>query len=173
MKLIEVLDTEYKLFVDLDGVLADFAKAASKLMDEPFDFKHYNTDKEFRNHMWSCVNPYVKAGGPFWENMDMLPDAQVLWNYVRKYKPTILTATGRKNQENVAAQKRAWVRKHLGDYKVITVQDGADKAKHLVDNGVLIDDSPKAINPWKSSGGIGILHTSAKHSIEQLKELNL
>lgn len=173
MKLIEVLDIEYKLFVDLDGVLADFSKSAALLMGEPFKFSRYNTDKEFQKRMWSFINPYVKSGGKFWEDMDMLPDAKVLWNYVRKYNPTILTATGRKNQENIGAQKRAWVHKHLGDYNVIVVQDAADKVKHLVDTGVLIDDSPKAINPWNSDGGIGILHTSAKHSIEQLKELGL
>jgi hypothetical protein len=173
MKLTEILKTEYKLFVDLDGVLSDFEKAAEHLMKEPFKFSRYNSDKEFQKRMWSAINPHVKAGGKFWEDMDMLPDAKVLWNYVKKYNPTILTATGRQNQENVGVQKRAWVKKHLGNYKVITVQDAADKVKHLVDNGVLIDDSPKAINPWNADGGIGILHTSAKTSIEKLKELGL
>ena len=38
-------------------------------------------------------------------------------------------------------------------------------------NNVLIDDRPKNIEAWEAAGGIGIIHTSAKNTIEQLKKL--
>ena len=36
---------------------------------------------------------------------------------------------------------------------------------------VLIDDRPKNIEAWEAAGGIGILHTSAADTIDQLKKL--
>ena len=40
-----------------------------------------------------------------------------------------------------------------------------------MDGNVLIDDEPKNIEAWEDAGGIGILHTSAKETINKLKEL--
>ena len=40
-----------------------------------------------------------------------------------------------------------------------------------MDGNVLIDDRPKNIEAWENAGGIGILHTSAKETINKLKEL--
>ena len=35
----------------------------------------------------------------------------------------------------------------------------------------MIDDRPKNIEAWENAGGIGILHKSAKHTIDELKKL--
>ena len=40
-----------------------------------------------------------------------------------------------------------------------------------VDETILIDDRMHSIGPWRSAGGIGILHTSASQSIGELKTL--
>ena len=40
-------------------------------------------------------------------------------------------------------------------------------------NHILIDDRLSNIEQWRSQGGIGILHTSAVNTIQQLKELGL
>jgi len=40
-------------------------------------------------------------------------------------------------------------------------------------NKILIDDREDTINRWNAAGGIGILHTSAPNTIEQLKQLGL
>ena len=40
-----------------------------------------------------------------------------------------------------------------------------------MEGNVLIDDRPKNIEAWEAAGGIGIIHTSAKETIEKLKEL--
>ncbi len=40
-------------------------------------------------------------------------------------------------------------------------------------NAILIDDRPSNIEQWRAKGGIGILHTSADETIEQLKKLGL
>jgi hypothetical protein len=38
---------------------------------------------------------------------------------------------------------------------------------------ILIDDRADTIREWDSQGGIGILHTSAANTIQQLKKLGL
>jgi hypothetical protein len=37
----------------------------------------------------------------------------------------------------------------------------------------LIDDRADNIQRWKDAGGVGVLHTSAADTIQQLKELGL
>ena len=48
-----------------------------------------------------------------------------------------------------------------------------DKAKYANKDSILIDDRKQNIDHWIESGGIGILHTSAKDTIKQLKKLGL
>ena len=40
-------------------------------------------------------------------------------------------------------------------------------------NHILIDDRESNIDQWRAAGGIGILHTSASNTIQQLKKLGL
>ena len=48
---------------------------------------------------------------------------------------------------------------------------GSQKAAFAYEGSVLIDDRKKNIDAWENAGGIGILHTSAKETINALKEL--
>ena len=48
---------------------------------------------------------------------------------------------------------------------------GSQKAAFAIEGAVLIDDREKNINAWVEAGGIGILHTSAANTIDQLKAL--
>ena len=59
-------------------------------------------------------------------------------------------------------------RLNVPDNRVIFVTDGVDKKQESGPNKILIDDSQKNINSWKSAGGIGILHTSNEDTIKQL-----
>lgn len=45
-----------------------------------------------------------------------------------------------------------------------------DKQKHCRVGDILIDDSERNIPQWNARGGFGILHTSAKDSIQKLKD---
>ena len=52
------------------------------------------------------------------------------------------------------------------------------KEKHqiktnLTKTDILIDDKVSTIDTWNSSGGTGILYTSANNAIQQLKKLKL
>lgn len=169
-----VQDETFKLFVDLDGVLANFTKGAKEILHLDHSEERFETDKEFRNEMWSTLKKYQdEQGGEFWYELDMMPDAKTLWSYVSQYEPEILTATG-DPKYGAGEQKRKWVAEHLGTNVKVNLSRKADeKAKLAGTNHVLIDDKMKAIQPWRDAGGIGILHTSAANTINELKKIGL
>jgi len=147
---------QYKIYVDMDGVLADFVEGVNKLLDVEYSDENYKSDPEYRTKMWKAVAKYSKEGGQLWAELNPMKDAKQLWSYVEKYNPEILTASGNPSF-GAEAQKRQWVPWMIG----------------ATPDSILIDDQPKSIKPWVAAGGIGILHTSAANTISELKKLGL
>lgn len=172
MKLYEVKG-EYKLYLDIDGVFADFAKGVEKLLGYKHSETQYENDPKYKKAMWRAVGKHRKAGGELWYDLDLLPDAMTLWNYAKQHNPTFLSATGISAADHTRDQKLRWLEKQFGSVPSILVPSAADKAKYADENSILIDDKDKAITPWEAAGGIGIVHTSAAETIKQLKGLGL
>lgn len=173
MKLTELQQVHYKIFVDMDGVLADFDKGVKKILDEPLDSHKYDTDPNYRTRMWKAVEKYSQQGGRLWYELPLMSDALTLWKHVKKYNPTILTAAGNP-MYGAAEQKRQWIKERINrNVQVLTTKKSREKAQYAAPNHILIDDRKKSIDPWVAAGGIGILHTSAADTIKQLKELGL
>lgn len=173
-------DQHYTIYVDLDGVLADFYKGATKAMrdigaDDTLVYKdEHDQNKKDRDALWKAIYAYQqKFGYVLWRNLDTLPDAYQLWDYVKTYNPQILTAAG-PPRYHATEQKRGWVTEHFGsNVRVNSVERAMLKATFATPSSILIDDKMKAIGPWVSAGGIGIHHTSAANTIQQLKQLGL
>lgn len=166
---------EYKIYCDLDGVLVDFiTKAVAIAGFSPEAKKGEPAEKLLRRDFWKAIEKHVKAGKPFFADMDPLPDAMTLWDYIKPHDPIICSATG--HVIGATGEKREWVRRHLGHETANgakLVRDAKMKAQFAAPSHILIDDRHKAIDPWVEAGGIGILHTSAISTIAQLKELGL
>ncbi len=127
-----------------------------------------------KGKFWAKVSVLAKEGQPIFGAMDPMPDAFVLWNHIKEYHPIILSATG--HLKNAADEKRDWVRRYLGEQFADTakfVLSASDKAQYATSNSILIDDRRRAIDPWIDAGGIGIHHTSAVNSIDQLRNIGL
>jgi FMN phosphatase YigB (HAD superfamily) len=154
--------SKYKIYCDMDGVLVDFDKGYLKLTGHKLDGEHRSDE-----HFWDPINA---AGYDFWINLEWMNDGKRLWKYIEKYTPELLSAPSRQNDSRVA--KHDWVKRELPDTKLIL-----RSAKHKKDfagpNCILIDDRIDNIQGWRDSGGIGIHHVSAKHTIDQLKVLGL
>lgn len=148
-----------QLFVDMDGVLADFDTGyeiefgvrASRLLD--------NVD-------WNIVRD--KRG--FYENLPPMPDMQALWAHVERHQPIVLTGVPR-SVEEAPENKRAWVRKHLGVHVEVRCCASKDKAMHAAPGDILIDDWEKYRKRWINRGGIWITHIDAAQSIQALVDL--
>lgn len=153
---------KYKIYCDLDGVLTDFDRAYEELTGKDIRGQHLS-GKSF----W---DPIDKAGVKFWSEMKWKDDGHELWDYIKEYKPKILSAPSIQNSSRVG--KHEWVERELPGVPLLL-----RSAKHKKDfsepNAILIDDREDNINGWIEKGGIGILHTDTKSTIEQLKNHKL
>jgi hypothetical protein len=162
------MTTTLSFRLDLDGVCADFDKGVIDLMGLHPD------DVNPKSNMWDAINDHMDSGKEFFGALDMMHDAQVLFDYLKElpYDLKILTATGHIKPDEVETQKIAWVRRNLcKEIEVLLTRKGKDKAVHATPTTVLIDDRMKAIGPWREAGGIGILHTSAEQTIKEIEAL--
>lgn len=158
-----------KLFVDLDGVLADFDKEfLSRFGNTPEHFRKCGKVEE-KKHWRHLANHILH--GDFYGSLELMPDAMILMNFVKQYDPAILSATGTQHPQVVASQKMRWVKHHLGEMEMHYVRTSADKAGFSTPDSILIDDREKSINPWVAAGGIGILHKNAAQTISELKTI--
>ena len=153
---------EYKIYCDMDGVLVDFDKGYLELTGHVLDGSH-RSDTDF----WDPINA---AGYDFWNNLEWMGDGKVLWSYIEKYNPELLSAPSRQVESRIA--KNHWVERELPGVHLIL-----RSAKHKKDfagpNNILIDDRIDNVNGWIEAGGIGILHTSAVDTIKKLKKFGL
>ena len=116
----------------------------------------------------------MRAGNKTFEVFEPLHDAYQLWDYVKKYRPHILSASGNHLVDEARKQKTAWVKKHFSGFDQIHLpQESRQKSNWAWPDAILIDDRMKSIGPWREKGGIGILHKSAADTIKQLKKLGL
>ncbi len=155
-----------QIYCDMDGVLVDFVKYTSEHLGQPF------TDEK-----------WTELPTDMFYQMPPMSDAKVLWNFIGKYDPFILTAVPRKSiergpvSERAADDKKRWMKKHfrVNDAKIYAVlrkfkykfakdvKDGRQK--------LLIDDHAKNVEGFKKAGGLGIVHTSAINTIKELRKL--
>ncbi|MER9252475.1 hypothetical protein NKI59_11780 [Mesorhizobium sp. M0598] len=153
------------IYLDLDGVLADFDQRAGRILgtDNIYKWEFIHGAKAF----WDKLNQHKK----FFEYMEPKEDAYVLWDAVASTKPVILTALPKKDATDVDEQKRLWCAKHLDpDVKVITCET-SDKPLYCKPGDILVDD--RAVNraAWLKAGGTYILHTEAKLTVAVLRAL--
>jgi len=165
-EILEEVPTQYKLYCDMDGVLCDFDERFKKYSNgmPPREYERKYGKEKF----WDLID--VQTGLKFWVGMPWMPDGKELWDYIKPYNPTLLSAPSYNNNSRLG--KRLWVRNNIPGTKLI-LASRANKVNYSNENSILIDDMPRTIEEWESGGGIGILHTSAASTIEQLKQLGL
>ena len=153
--------TEPRLFLDADGVLADFDLAARDLLGM--------SPKEFiathgRGAFWKRL---AKAPN-FYGDLPEMPDARLLFDGVKHLKPAILTGLPLGNW--AAPQKVEWAAEHFPGVPIITCM-AADKHKHMHPGDVLVDDREKHRAAYEGAGVVFIHHKSAEDSLRQLAEI--
>lgn len=151
-----------QVFVDMDGVLADFDTHYRNLFGVQPDKKVDNVD-------WKKV---ANTAG-FYGNIPPMPDMWSLWEYVEDLTPKPIILTGIPSSvEEAASNKRTWVTKHLGNVQVICCPS-KDKSLYAQPGDILIDDWERYKDRWIDKGGRWITHTSAKSTIAQLQVMSL
>lgn len=146
------------IFIDCDGVLADYAPAVERLLgmsEENYDLV-YGHDK---------THERLRAAVDFYFNLPLTSDAYVLWNGVAHLNPVILT--GQPRGDWAREQKLRWRDKHFPGVPMI-VTASVDKCDFCKRGDSLIDDRLKYANLWLERGGIFIHHRNAVDTLAEV-----
>lgn len=149
------------LYLDMDGVLADFHK----------EYVKYDPDKSDRKKFRASVMDHK-----IFEKLDFMPDTQELLNHVKHLANSgihveILTSMGTHDPIQGAEAKRqktVWLQAHGIPYKPNFVRNKQEKSAYATPTSILVDDSPGCISPFIEKGGHGILHHKASETIRIL-----
>ena len=120
-----------RLFLDADGVLADFDRGARELLGMKPEAIHRETRPGASSGSGSPRRRTSTATLP------EMPDARLLFDAVKHLKPTILT--GLPIGKWAAPQKIKWAAEHFPGVPIITCM-ARDKHKHMKPGDVLVDD---------------------------------
>jgi len=147
-----------QLFLDCDGVLADFDKGATALLGLPPDSYE---KKHGPGRFWQKL-----ASAPdFYFGLPLMSDAMELFEGVKHLHPIILTGLPRGNW--AADQKVRWAGQYFPGTKIITTL-ARNKRDHAKAGDVLVDDQERHRHLWEEMGGIFIRHRNARQSLAEL-----
>lgn len=164
----------WKIYLDMDGVLADFDQRFKDLSGmAPREFE----DKYGKNAFWDFIDEgdnKIK----FWAGIPVMDGAKQLVDFAKDYDYELLTAPSNKKQSLIG--KSVWVKKHTGDIFPTKPKVNFKKArnKHLIKPeltkyDILVDDRASTIDNWNNAGGTGILYKNISQTISDLKKLGL
>ena len=150
-----------RLFLDADGVLANFDEGARQLLGmSPRQFEAKHGRGTFWKRLASAKN--------FYGTLAEMPDARPLFDAVKHLKPTILTGLPLGNW--AAPQKIEWAAEHFPGVPIITCM-ARDKHKHMHRGDVLVDDRENHRAAYEAAGVVFVHHKSAEDSLRQLAKI--
>lgn len=150
-----------RLFLDADGVLADFDEGARRLLGMyPRDYE----SRHGRGGFWQRL----AAAENFYGRLPEMPDARVLFDGVKHLEPTILT--GLPLGKWAAPQKIDWAAEHFPGVPIITCM-ARDKHKHMRRGDVLVDDRENHRAAYEKAGVIFVHHRNAEESLGALAKI--
>ena len=147
-----------EIYVDMDGVLADFFGDWAKLMNK----------KDWReiNDVSSGLDK-IRQSESFWLNLPLTNNAIPLLRLIKKIKGSYnILSSPLPDDPNSEPHKREWIKKNLSFFLPKNVIITHDKAKYAQQPdgtaNILIDDFGSNIQKWNAAGGIGIKHKDYK-----------
>ena len=153
----------------MDGVLADFEGTWFKLTgttfsDYPSNNAFWNAAKEYQN-IYRILHKMHDADDLVEGIMFAFSDMEI---EVLTAVPLLTTFP------TAASDKEEWIQEHYPyGWKFKIGPHAKDKHKHAAPGDILIDDKALNIEQWIAAGGIGILHTSADDTLDQLCRLGV
>lgn len=151
-----------RIFLDLDGVLADWASDAIRAHGrdphdvfggwEPGVYDLADALGVSSTEMWKPVN---EAGADFWANLRPYPWCHALMDMCVSIAPTTILTSPSKDP-SAASGKTRWLQAQFGnDFRSYLI--GPDKVSCARPGAVLIDDADKNCEVFLSAGGNAVV----------------
>jgi hypothetical protein len=163
----EMKEKRPQVYVDMDGVIADFFTEYAKLAG----IKSGN----YRDIPPAKTDPTLNkmVGTDFFARLPKIPSADQLISMVVKLYGTysICSSPLRGDHENSEKWKRVWIQKHLkpAPKEIIITPNKAKFAKQADGTpNILIDDRGSNISAWEAAGGIGIKYQADEDSLQKV-----
>ena len=157
------------VYVDMDGVLADFFGEVAREHDVEYWREIHRKDLG--------IDQIAQEPG-FFKMLPVLPNAGQLMQGVLDLagKYSILSSPLMSNVEESSREKMAWLQRHLKNHRPQAVIFDHEKYKYAQQPdetpNILIDDWETNIKLWEANGGIGILY-KPENCREALHKLSL
>ncbi len=150
-----------KVFVDLDGVLADMAGGYLARFGVAIP-----RDQADPKDLWANVN----STPSFFADLSPMADAFDLLSGIKTMgiRPIVLSGVSEKCPD-APEQKRQWVRRWIGKDTPMIFCKASEKCLFGHAGDVLIDDWTRHQAKWEAIGGVFIVHTSAALSLDALE----
>ena len=164
----EEVSQKPKVYVDMDGVIADFFSALAKFRK----VNHWKDKGEI------SVEDSIKAiaGTDFFSTLPLFATSKELINIVKSFTGGewyICSSPLRGDHENSKKHKLDWLRSNgfTPNGVIITGR----KESYAVDKitglpNILIDDKPSNIEKWQAKGGIGIRYQANKDNLNRVSQ---
>jgi hypothetical protein len=150
-----------QLFLDLDGVLADFESGVEELLGmSAADYEARKSKRDFWFRLMRAED--------FYGSLPEMADARLLFDAVAHLDPVILT--GLPIGKWAAPQKERWVEAHFPGTPVITTM-ARDKHKHMETGDVLVDDRETHRSTYEEAGMVFVHHKNARSSLKALRAI--
>ena len=117
-----------------------------------------------------------QTGRDGFDQMPWAVDGRELWDYVKQFRPTILSQLSPDIYDRGRAQKRVWCDRELGRDVLLIVARAwyyeTAKYEYAEHGAVLIDDHEEQhAAEWIARGGVFIHHQDARTTILKLKDM--
>ena len=161
------------VYIDMDGVLADFFGGVEKLFGVAH-WKELTGTKDEAGLKQEVINKI--SGTDFFATLPEFPTADQLVTMVKKFTGgtfSILTSPLRGDYENSGKYKQVWIKQHIQnpEQTIITGRkESYAKDKASGTPNILIDDRPTNIERWQNAGGYGILYQANRDPLTKVQQ---
>jgi 5'(3')-deoxyribonucleotidase len=149
-----------EIYVDMDGVLADFFGEWAKVMK----VDHYSKIDDVDINV---ALQKIRDTNDFWLKLPMLPQAKQLLGLIKKIKGSYnICSSPLADDPNSEPHKREWIKKNLSFFPPKEIIITSNKPKYATQSdgtpNILIDDFGKNVNEWEAAGGEGFKYKDHK-----------
>ena len=165
-------DAKPTVYLDMDGVLADFFGGVEKLYGVSH-WKELTADKtkDLKKEVIDRI-----TGTDFFATLPKFPTADGLIDMVKTFTGgtfSINTSPLRGDHENSGKYKKVWITNNIETPAEIVVTGRKEtyaKDKASGTPNILIDDRPVNIQKWQAAGGYGILYQANRDQLNKVQK---